>query len=1376
MRRVSSIFFVLAGMLVLAASRGQVGPATVPAGAPTQDRLLRSWGRVPLHFEAGNGKGLSGVEGVAPDFVTRGAGYAVAISATESVVVVPPAPRKMMTGVRGGSRNRSAPPLPTDSPSVVHMRLLGANQSAPGTKLEPLPGRVNYYHGNDPAKWRTDVRTYGRIRYEEVYPGIDLVYYGNQQQLEHDFIVAPGADPASIRMTYESTGGTALTESGDLLLHTDAGDLRQLRPVSYQEVNGERQPVESRYCLQADGQVTVSVGSYDPRRPLVIDPVLTFSSYLGGSNYEYGGALLLAEDGSVLLSGMTYSPDFPAPNAFDPELFSVTDAFIARLDPTGTSLTYATYFGGNGWEMIHDMVLGADGSLYVAGESSATNLPVTVSLQQQNRGYIDGFVAHFNAAGNVLLYSTYLGGEAEDIGRCIALDAAGNVYVGGSTQSSDFPTLNPFRVPLTFSTEGFIAKINPTATALVYSSYLGGFDTDLVTDLALETDGSVYLVGYTHSHDFPLVNPMFPRDQRSAFLVHVNSAGSGLLHASTLGGALDDEAHAVALDGQGALFLTGYTGSDDFPLVRPLQAVHGGAADVFVAQVDLSGPTLAFSTLLGGNANDFAYALALDPAGAVYVAGETQSDLFPTVEALQAQRASPATDAFLTKIDPATPGLVYSTYLGGSGEERGVALAVDAAGNAYVQGETSSLDFPTASPFQPSHGRGFADTFVSKVGVMPPPAVPTGLTALPTSQTTMMLTWVDASDNEATFELERKPGTAASGAPFVRIASTAADTPTHPDTGLTAETTYTYRVRAVNPGGPSRYSAMATATTLPPPPDPPTHLTATAVSSTQINLQWVDQTSREEFFELERGQDPSSFALLVKLGPNQTAFADTGLEPEREYTYRVRATNAGGASAYAGPESEQTLPLPPAPPTGLTVIADSTTQLTLQWVDASTNESAFEVERRNTDQNYSRIATLPAGAVTFSEAGLPANSSRTYRVRAVNAGGASDYAGPVLGTTLPLPPAGLTASVESQTRLALSWNDPNPVPAATEIERRIAGSPSDFSVTVSAGATAYTDTGLTADTEYVYRIRTVNNSGASPFTDEVSARTLPNPPSAPTGLAVTAVSPTQLNLTWEDTSTNETHFEVERSHGSGAFTLLASLGAGSTSFADAGRTPNTPYTYRVRAVNSGGGSAYTGAATAYTLPLPPAGLQVLIRSKTAADLTWTEQNPTPTAYRIERSTGKSGFAPLASVPVGTLSHADTSLTPGTTYHYRLWATNASGDSPSAAEGSATTRGGKLKVTAKVNFGKVTLGTSRTRPLVIRNLHRTEPLQVTVPEPAQPFTLVGGGRTLTLPPRGSATLTLQYEPTARGRSKGLLNLVTTDAARANARVSLLGVGR
>jgi hypothetical protein len=687
-------------------------PATNKAsnGLPdprTQAKILENYGKLPLSFEANRGQTDARVK-----FLSHGSGYTLFLTDDEAVF-------SLHGSKANGEALDASPQLrPTVVPTgnaALRMKLVKANRAAKVSGAEELPGKNNYFIGNDPKKWRTNVPTYAKVKYEGIYSGVDLVYYGNQRQLEYDFVVAPGADPRRIQFDVRGAKSMSRDKDGDLVFDMAEGEVHWHKPVVYQEKDGTRQEITARYVLKDKNRVGFEVADYDLRRPLFIDP-LVYSTYLGGSGTDFGTGIAVDSSGNAYVTGFTQSTNFPTMNPLQATYGGGYDAFVAEINPTGSALVYSTYLGGSGDDFGRGIAVDSSGNAYVIGNTLSTDFPTMNPLQPANAGDGDAFVAQLNPTGSALVYSTYLGGSGYDSGLGIAADSSGNALVTGYTLSINFPTMNPLQPANAGGYDAFVAQLNPSGSALVYSTYLGGSGDDYGISIAVDSSGNFCVTGDTNSTDFPTMNPLQPAyggGYWDAFVAELNHTGSALVYSTYLGGSGYDVGIDIAVDSSGNAYVTGYTTSTDFPTMNPLQPANAGGYDAFVAQLNPSGSALVYSTYLGGSGDDLGYGIAVDSSGNAYVTGATSSTNFPTMNPFQPANGGSG-DAFVAEIKPTGSALVYSTYLGGSGDDLGYGIAVDSSGNAYVTGSTQSTNFPTMNPFQPANA-GSGDAFVAKI-------------------------------------------------------------------------------------------------------------------------------------------------------------------------------------------------------------------------------------------------------------------------------------------------------------------------------------------------------------------------------------------------------------------------------------------------------------------------------------------------------------------------------------------------------------------------------------------------------------------------------------------------------------------------------------
>lgn len=620
---------------------------------------------------------------------------------------------------------------------VLGIRVARGDNSSPIPR-DPLKGRANYFRGRDPAHWIVDVPRYARVTYPNVRPGVDLVFHGEEGRLEYDFVVAPGATVQDVVVEISGSQGLTVDDSGALLVHTHEGVVRQPAPAVYQEdLGGAHEVIRAGYRLVDASRVAFAVAAYDSTRPLVIDPVLLYASYLGGSSFDDATAVALDASGNVYVAGFTTSSDFPTKDSIAPlpgwgggaSPDGSTDAFIAKLDSSGTELDYASYLGGTSEDAAYAIAVDSSGAAYVTGTTASTDFPTTNGVYQaQNGGAGNAFVAKLTPDGRSLAFSTYLGGSGYDSAQAIALDSLDSVYIAGFTQSPDFPTVTSpgsdggmpsqnlpasYQSSLMGAQNAFVAKLSPDAASLLGSTYLGGSGNDAAAGLAIDALGDAYVAGYTRSVDFPssdrayqtklggcTAGPACPESAQNAFVSELSPLLVALDFSTFLGGSGQDAANAIALDSAGNVYVAGATSSPDFPTAGAYQAQNAGTQNAFVTKLSADGSSLVYSTFLGGSASDVASALALDSFGDAYLAGQTQSRDFPLKGAFQASNlasSAPDGDAFFAILGATGGTLLGSSYLGGGGGARGQGVALGPGSVAWIVGGAGA-GFPTKDP------------------------------------------------------------------------------------------------------------------------------------------------------------------------------------------------------------------------------------------------------------------------------------------------------------------------------------------------------------------------------------------------------------------------------------------------------------------------------------------------------------------------------------------------------------------------------------------------------------------------------------------------------------------------------------------------------
>jgi hypothetical protein len=729
----------------LAASKA---PSALSTRAVDTTRIANLYGKIPLTFERNDGQTDSQVK-----FLSRGPGYTLFLTERSAVLAIKPgSPEAKTTPAKADMTARKTADTKF---SLLRVDLAGSKRPR-RIEGEDLQGSVsNYFIGKDKAKWRSAVANYGRVKYEGVYPGIDLAYRGNPSQLEYDFTVAPGADPRAIELEFEGADKLSINRKGDLEIALGKMTVVEHAPVVYQEIGGNRRVVAGRYALKGKNRAAFRIAQYDRARPLVIDPTLAYSTYLGcceNLGYTFVGEDMTVDPGgSAYVTGSISSASFPTTLGAYSDGSSAgfgLDVFVSKLTPDGSALVYSTYFGAgslNSGDSYGDgIAVDADGNAYVTGYTSSTDFPTTAgAFQTILGGGANAFVTKLNPAGTGLVYSTYLGGNNGDGGVHIAVDSSDNAYVTGFAQSSNFPTTpGAFQTTLGGPQNAFVTELNPNGSGLVYSTFLGGNWIDGGDNIVVDSSGNAYVTGYTVSSNFPTTAGAFQTIYNGgcslsfcgdAFVTKLNSNGTGLVYSTYLGGTSDNGGNGIAIDANGNAYVSGYTNSSDFPVTAGAfqTSFQGGCdplfcGDGFVTKLNPTGSGLVYSTYFGGSGADVVARIAVDDNGNAYLGGDTESTNLPiTTDAYQSTygggcSTNPATclDGFVANLSADGTQLLYSTYFGGTTGALGMyGMALDSESDVFIAGLTGASDLPTTGgSFQPNfNASSESNPFVAKL-------------------------------------------------------------------------------------------------------------------------------------------------------------------------------------------------------------------------------------------------------------------------------------------------------------------------------------------------------------------------------------------------------------------------------------------------------------------------------------------------------------------------------------------------------------------------------------------------------------------------------------------------------------------------------------
>ena len=698
----------LLSALVIPAVLSTSPPALATTGSAPDGLVTRSdsYARLPVFFEPNRGQTDAEVR-----FQARGIGYGFFLTDDAAVL--------HLDSAAGEKPLRS----------TLKTRLVGAARGAAIVGEDKMGGTSHYLRGQAPKHWATGIEQFGKVRQVAVYPGVDVLYYGNQQQIEFDYVVAPGADPAKIVMEIDGARSLRVDASGDLRLATASGELVQHKPRIWQDIDGQRTVVEGRYRLEGN-RLSFDVAEYDRRHTLVIDPLLAFNLYAPGVHREVANAIAVGSDGSTYVAG--YSTPYPYARNIR---FISDDVFVTKLNPSGTAIEFATYVGGAADDRANAIAVDDSGAVYLAGDTTSNDFPVLNAVQASRAGFRDGFAMKLSPDGRKLAYSTYLGGVADDTLTSLALGTTGRLVVGGVSSSLDYPTGSAFQPANAGRADGVITVLRPDG-AIDYSTYLGGSDDDAIVGIALDVNGAAVATGFTASFDLPstpgtfqpartpnVITPDNPAtlfnearvdSYADAFVVRLAAGGATLDYLTYLGGRFDDVPTGIALDNDGNAYIAGYTQSANFPLLNAYSSTLKGGNDVFVTKLGSDGTALVYSTLFGGESfSDYSAGIVVDRNRTAWVSGYTNSISMPTRTPLQ-RANSGSDDVFLFALSPAGNELAYASYLGAPGRDIANGIALDRDGSLYLTGYTTSTNFTTTrAPVQgAAFGRG--DPFVTK--------------------------------------------------------------------------------------------------------------------------------------------------------------------------------------------------------------------------------------------------------------------------------------------------------------------------------------------------------------------------------------------------------------------------------------------------------------------------------------------------------------------------------------------------------------------------------------------------------------------------------------------------------------------------------------
>ncbi len=1145
---------------------------------------------------------------------------------------------------------------------------------------------------------------------------------------------------------------------------------------------------------------------------------IDYCTFLGGRGDDRAFAIAVDGSGYAYITGRTMSSNFPLSLPFQAALKGAANAFVTKLNPSGV-LVYSSYLGGNGSDGGNGIAVDTTGNMTVVGSTTSTSFPVANPIQSSKNGQTNAFVTRLNPTGHSLLYSTYLGGNGNDYATAVALDSSGAAYLTGSTTSTTFPTVSAFQSASGGNQDAFVAKISSAGNELVYSTYLGGSGgtvgfPETGTGIAVDSSGDAYVTGTTSSQNFPLANALFSVSGGvgiHGFVAKLNPAGNGLLYSTFLGSSSVDQPAAIAVDSSGNSAAVGYTASPDFPVFNASQTALGGQYDAFVTRLNPAGTALLGSTFFGGSGSDAANAVVFAGSGAICVAGQTQSLNLPLENATQpalagaqnaflavfgvpSQVSAPAAPAGLSAIGgnalvalswTAPSGATsYDVYRGTlTGGESTTAIASGIATTYYTD---KSLANGTTYYYRvDATNSGGISPLSSEVSATPepgPPAAPAGLTAT-AGNASVALAWT-APGGATSYNVYR--GSASGGEGTTAIASGVA-TASYADTGLTNNTTYYYKVSAVDAGGTSPQSGEVSATPEPPVPAAPTGLIATA-GNASVALTWTAPSGATSYNVYRGTTAAGEGTTAIGSGITNASYADNGVSNGTKYFYKVAAVNIGGIGAPSGEVSATPEPGPPAAPTGLTATAGNAS-VALSWA-APAGATSYNVYRGTSTNGESATALVSGITATSYADNAATNGTRYYyKIAAVDSGGTSAQSTEASATPEPpAPPApvGLTATAGNGS-VTLSWTAASGATSYNVYRGSTAGGEGVTALASGGAAVSYYDAAVTSGTAYYYKVAAVNGGGTSALSGEASATPAVSTPAAPTGLTATAhwvanipvgvaSAVAVVNPSFESPACPAgclpAGWTVDNAGqwppSSGSFTSIpdgtqvawANVNGSLTQILSTALAVNTTYTLTVAVgvrnaycsfapvVTLLAGSTVLGTASGAIPALGQWGTWTLVydsgNSNAAAGqllrislgstvtessfdtvsltakpdayqggssvaLSWNASN-NAVSYSVYRATtaGSENTTPVAT-GIAATSYSDTGLTGNTTYYYKVAAVNAWGAGMLSAETSATPQppasGAPTGLTATANSTSVALRWTASGAATSYNVYR-----------------------------------------------------------------------
>ena len=1182
----------------------------------------------------------------------------------------------------------------------IRLSFEGANEVSP-VGQEPLPHRNNYFHGNDSSKWFAGVNNFRRILYKNLWDGIDLIYYFNDDGIKYEYLVHPGAVVDDIRVSVTGHSSLELVKDG-LLIHTHLGIPIADGGLQIYYGNMGNEDITGRFRLYDDRMYSFSVEEYDSSRPIVIDPVV-YSTYIGSGGEDEGWDIAIDTNGNAYVTGDSKYSNFPyTPGAFDTVHNGDFDVVVFKMNSGGSGLIYSTYVGGNAEDSGHAIEIDTNGNAYVTGYTYSANFPNTTSaFNNSYKGYRDVFVFKLNSTGSGLLYSTHIGDNDFEYGRSLAVDSSGNAYVTGYTWSTGFPvTMGAFNTSNSGKADVFILKLNPSGSEIVYSTLIGGAAEEFCRAIEIDSNGYAYVTGVTYSNDFPITdsayNTLFSGSV-DAFILKLDPTGSSLIYSTYVGGIEEEYSRDIEVDPNGNVYVTGYTLSSNYPTtIDAYDSTYNGQEDVFILKLNPAGSKLLYSTYIGGAHDDRSRDVAVTSDGCAYITGETFSFDFPNAE--QNNNISKNySDVFLLKLDSSGSELLYSTSFGGTNMDFGTDVELDSLGNTYLTGLTYSSDFPVTSNSYDSFFSGEIDIFVLKFNFTILPTAPVNFESLISNQS-VYLTWdkplFPGSSYILGYNIYRGN---TSGA--LSLLTTIGTELSYNDTNVINTHTYFYRVSSFNSLGEGELSRELNATPLPIPAPP---LNVRAISRDgYVHLSWEppvsDGGSKILKYNIYRAHTPGNLTFFAEVSRTTLSYNDTSVINGKTYFYQLTAENMLSES-----NPSKTLNItpkgPPYPPENFMAIPGNGF-VYLTWKppisNGGYNVTTYKLFKSNHSGGEFYIIYIDTNFTYFNDTQVTNGNTYYYYLRALNRLGESNRT-----TEINITPVGFS---EPPIRLNgtagfgyinLSWqaplNDGGGTLTGYKIYKMVFDSEYDsgysdlYTFIVDIAKNTFHDTDVSSQNYYRYRVTALNSYGESEPTDIVglSPYGLPGPP----GQIMLTPDYGLLELAWEspeyDGGLPISRYIIYRGINIYNYDPLDSVSPWVTSYRDPTVASEQKYYYYITAVTDIGESEESKVVSGIPLtvllkPSPPQAFQASASDR-LVNLSWATPSDDGGShilgYKIFRGTKQGSEVQIVFVSSYYNSYHDLKVVNGFTYYYYIKAVNDVGDSDPSDSVSATPMG------------------------------------------------------------------------------------------------------